>query len=219
MSTNLFTSESKFLERSRIALTNAETHTEIKPLLASFGMDAPKIAAGWVVYNNAKNSWESNQKEDAETNLASNVYKVAYDELQSLFKRHRDQCLIFFKKRPDFLIKLGVKGSFPVKYNEFFDKSKEFYTAIQKNTDIQEQLLLCKITPEIVTDCLSKHQSLLALRAIYDKESGESQVSTQSKNADLLNLKVWMEDFDIIAKIALYDNPQLLEVLGILVRS
>jgi len=85
-------------------------------------MDAPKIAAGWVVYNNAKNSWELNQKEDAETNLASNEYKVAYDELQSLFKRHRDQCLIFFKKRPDYLIKLGVKGSFPVKYNEFFDK-------------------------------------------------------------------------------------------------
>jgi len=79
--------------------------------------------------------------------------------------------------------------------------------------------LLCKITPAIVADCLSKHQSLLALRAIYDKESGESQESTQSKNTDLLNLKEWMEDFDIIAKIALYDNPQLLEVLGILVRS
>ena len=219
MSIGSFTSESKFLERSRIALTNAETHLEIKPLLASFGMDAPKIAAGWVIYNKAKTSWEFNQKEDAETTLASNDYKKAYAELESLFDRHRDQSLIFFKKRPDFLIKLGVKGNFPSKYNEFFDKVKEFYTAIQKNPDIQTQLLLCKITPAIVKDCLAKHQALLSLRAIYDKESGESQATTVSKNADLLILKDWMEDFDIIAKIALYDNPQLLEVLGILVRS
>lgn len=212
-------SESKTLERARIALTNAESHAEIKPLLAAFGMDDAKIAEGWAVFQKAKTTWESNEKENAETAIASNNYHAAYNIFESLFKRHRDQSLIFFKKRPDFLILLGVKGRFPQTYNQFFDKSKEFYTAIQSNSEIQAQLNLCKITPEIVTDCLTKHTDLLALRAIYDKESGESQASTKSKNADLLDLKEWIEDFDIIAKIALYDNPQLLEVLGIFVRS
>jgi hypothetical protein len=35
----------------------------------------------------------------------------------------------------------------------------------------------------------------------------------------LLELKDWMEDFDSIAKVALYEEPQLLESLGIFVRS
>jgi len=219
MSSNLLTSESKFLERSRIALTNAETHAEIKPALETYGMDAAKIAEGMGVYNNAKEVWERNKTEDAESEIASNSYKASYDKLQVLFKRHRDQTLIFFKKNPDVLSSLGVKGRFPAKYNEFFDKVKMFYSTIQKNATIQTEMDKIKITSAVVTDCLSKLDTLLADRANYDKELGESQDVTKSKNAALLALKEWMDDFDAIAKVALYDQPQLLEVLGIFVRS
>lgn len=219
MATNLFTSESKFLERSRVALTNAESNTEIQPALADYGMGAEKVAEGWQVYNTAKSTWELNQKEDTESELASNSYKAAYSELQSLFKRHRAQSLIFFKKHPDILISLGVKGRFPAKYNDFFDKVKQFYSAIKDNANIQTEVAKIKITPEVVTESLSKYEGLLAERANYDKELGESQDVTKSKNAALLELQDWMEDFDIIAKVALYDKPQLLEVLGIFVRS
>ena len=219
MSSNLLTSESKFLERSRIALTNAQTHPEIQPALEAYGMDAAKIAEGLGVYNNAKEVWERNKTEDAESKIASNSYKASYNQLQALFKRHRDQVLIFFKKNPDVLSSLGVKGRFPAKYNEFFDKVKMFYGTIQKNATIQAEMDKIKITSDVVTDCLSKLDTLLAERANYDKELGESQDVTKSKNAALLALKEWMDDFDAIAKVALYDQPQLLEVLGIFVRS
>ncbi|MBN1181298.1 MAG: hypothetical protein JXB49_03355 [Bacteroidales bacterium] len=219
MSTNLFISESKFMERSRIALTNAESHVEIKPALTSYGMDTAKVAEGWKIYNSAKTVWEQNKDEDAESKIASNSYKAKYNELQSLFKRHRDQTLIFFKKQPDILIKLGVTGKFPTKYNEFFDKAKLFYYGIRENKDVQIELNKIKITAKVVVDCIAKYDALLAERANYDKELGESQDATKSKNAALLELKDWMEDFDAIAKVALYDKPQLLEVLGIFVRS
>ncbi len=219
MKTNLFTSESKFLERSRVALTNAESNTKIQPALANYGMDTTKIAEGWKVYNTAKSTWELNKKEDTESKLASNSYKAAYSKLQSIFKKHRVQSLIFFKKHPDILISLGIKGKFPTKYNNFFDKVKQFYSAIKNNANIQEEVNKIKITEEIVTESLSKLESLLAERANYDKELGESQDVTKSKNAALLELQEWIEDFDIIAKVALYDTPQLLEVLGIFVRS
>jgi len=35
----------------------------------------------------------------------------------------------------------------------------------------------------------------------------------------LLKLKDWMDKFDATAKVAFYDKPQLMEVLGIFVRS
>lgn len=219
MNSNESKTESRFFEKVRVALTNSLSNPQIKPLLASFGVNKIKVDEGWAVYNKAKDAWEINKTEDTESTIASNSLKKSYSEFEGLFKRHRHISIIFFKKHPDFLVKLGVKGNFPDKYNELFDKSKEYYEAIQSNPDIQKELIKCKITPKIVVDCLSKHSVLLSKRAEYEKEEGESQDATEIKNSALLELREWKEDFDIIAKVALYDHPQLLEVLGIFVRS
>ncbi|MEX2592575.1 MAG: hypothetical protein WD426_07350 [Anditalea sp.] len=42
----LFSSESKFLERARTALANAESHAEIRALLADYGMDENQLLEG-----------------------------------------------------------------------------------------------------------------------------------------------------------------------------
>lgn len=219
MSLKILIAESKFLERSRIALTNAGTHADIESALASYGMDAARLAEGLAIYTNALEVWERNKAEDAESEIASRSYKASYNQLQALFKRHRDQVLIYFRKQADILSSLGVNGRFPIKYNDFFVKVKQFYSTIQKNATLQTEMDKIKITSAVVADCLSQLDRLLADRANYDKELGESQDVTKSKNAALLTLKEWMDDFDAIAKVALYDQPQLLEVLGIFVRS
>ncbi|WP_372644386.1 hypothetical protein [Ancylomarina sp.] len=212
-------SESKFLERIRIALTNAESHAEIKAALTEYGIDEAKFAQGWELYNLGKYSWELNKQEESETRLVSNSYHAAYGKLEMKFKRHRDLSLILCKKDPDTLIQLGVKGRFPTKYNEFFDKVKLFYTIASTETVVQDKLAFIKLSPEIAATCLGELEEVLALRANFDKEMGESQVATVSKNAALHNLSEWMDEFDTIAKIALYDTPQHLEVLGVLVKS
>ena len=212
-------SESKFLERVRIALTNAESHDDIKEAMEEFGVDATKIAEGWQVFNLAKNSWEFNKKEDSETRLASNSYHTTFSALEMKFKKHRDLAQILCKKDPDTLIQLGVKGRFPTKYNEFFDKCKLFYTAVNTNADLQAKLAVIKLTPEVAVNSLAELDNVLVHRANYDKEMGESQVATVSKNAALNDLREWMDDFDTLARVALYDTPQHLEVLGIHVKS
>jgi len=71
----------------------------------------------------------------------------------------------------------------------------------------------------MVDECLALLNALLAQRSVFDTELAESQDMTKNKNAALIALKEWIDDFDISAKIALYDQPQLLEALGIFVRS
>lgn len=216
---SLFPSETKFMERSRVALTNADKHKKIKAALAEVGVDEAKMAEGWLHYKEAEAAKKLSKTEKKEDKIAALSYRIAYDSLQPLFKRHRDLSLISFKKRPTILIRLGVESDFPTGYREFFEKTKSFYEAIKDNTDLQTAVLKLKIIPEVVADCLQKHKVLLDERANYDKELGESQDVTVVKNDALLKLKDWMEDFDGDAKIALYDTPQLLEVLGIFVRS
>jgi hypothetical protein len=55
--------------------------------------------------------------------------------------------------------------------------------------------------------------------ADYLREKGESQDSTKAKDAAFAKLDDWMSEFYAVAKIALEDNPQLLESLGKFVRS
>ncbi|PKQ61555.1 hypothetical protein BZG02_15305 [Labilibaculum filiforme] len=212
-------SESKFLERTRIALSNAESHPDIKAALLAFGIDDAKFAEGWAVYNKAKSIWELNAKEGAETSLASNTYSRKYNEVTAKFKRHRDLTRILCTKDPDVLIELGIKGHLPGQYNEYFDLMKLFYTTIAGNAVIQAKLAVIKLTPELAADCLAALDTLLVLRSNFDKEMGESQATTELKNAALNELSDWMDDFDILAKLAFYDTPQRLEVLGVLVKS
>ncbi|MBN2779118.1 MAG: hypothetical protein JXR36_15905 [Bacteroidales bacterium] len=212
-------SESKFLERTRIALSNAESQPDIKAALIPFGIDDAKFAEGWAVYNKAKSIWELNAKEGAETSVASSAYSKVYGELEAKFRRHRDLTRILCTKDPDTQVRLGVTGYFPSKYNEFFDRVKLFYTTLAANALIQEKLAVIKLTPELATACLTELDALLALRSQFDKEMGESQASTELKNAALNELSDWMDDFDILAKLAFYDTPQRLEVLGVLVKS
>jgi hypothetical protein len=77
---------------------------------------------------------------------------------------------LYFKKRPEILICLGVSGGFPNQIlGFFFVKTKHYYQTIKDNGEIQAKLNMVKISPEIVDECLAKDQSLLTKRAAYEK--------------------------------------------------
>ena len=219
MGIGIFPSESKFLERVRTALTNAESHPEINSKMAKLGMDRDKLLEGLSLHDRANAVKDEHEKEGIDSRRSSSAYRNVFEELQALFKRHRDLVRMFFKRRPDVLVRFAVSGRLPTKYNEFFDRCRRFYQTIQNNPDLQELVLPLDITPEVVAECLAKLDELLKARASFDKETAEWQDATQEKNRTLLELKEWMDDFDTLAKVALYDNPQLLEALGIFVRS
>jgi len=219
MSTRLFRNESKFLEQSRTALTNAKSEPAIRMALNEYTMNDEKIAVGEELYNKAYSIWQANTREDAETREAANDYKGQYEQLQVIFREHRDKVKIFFECDPDVLVKLGVKGRFPLKYNEFFDRVRLFYSTLKEDADLMAKVAILKITVADADNALALLDELLVKRSVYDREMAESQVSTQTKNEALLNLKDWMDEFYTIAKIAFYDQPQKLEALGGFVRS
>lgn len=70
----------------------------------------------------------------------------------------------------------------------------------------------------LLTITKTARQELEALENKYNqqlKEKGEAQTATELRNEVLYALQDWMSDFIAIAKIALEDKSQLLEMLGI----
>ncbi|WP_439182311.1 hypothetical protein [Carboxylicivirga taeanensis] len=58
-----------------------------------------------------------------------------------------------------------------------------------------------------------------AKRTTYLLEVGESEAATKAKDEALGKLDRWMSEFYAVARIALEDQPQLLEALGKAVKS
>ncbi len=148
--------EEKFFERTRIALVNAKEQEEIRTALAAFEYNDAKIAEGYKLNDASKAIWDLNIKEDAETEIASAHYKAKYEAVEALFLRHRSQAQLFFKKDPDVLVTLGVKGRFPQAYREFFTKIEQFYKGIKANPEIQNKFNRIKIDTQVVDSCLAQ---------------------------------------------------------------
>lgn len=211
--------DAKTIERSRIALSSYKTNPEINLGLSDYGYDETTVDGGWQLHAKADTAFKANQTETIETNLVSEDYKKAYKKRASVFKKHRNMASIFFKRSPEVLMELNVKGRFPSNYIAFFNAHELFYSAIKNNADIQAQFDRIKITAPVIGDCEAELAILKNKRADYDREFGESQAATQEKNESIEELREWMEDFDAMAKIALWNQPQLLESLGIFVRN
>ncbi|MBI9038875.1 MAG: hypothetical protein JEY97_12135, partial [Bacteroidales bacterium] len=75
-------------------------------------------------------------------------------------------------------------------------------------------MLYLKITLEVLSQANSQLSEVEQAQADYIRESGETQQATEAKDDAFETLDEWMYDFKLVARIALADKPQLLEVLG-----
>ena len=116
---------------------------------------------------------------------------------------------------PDFNV-----GEYLVKMQENFNKMLEANQPILSATVSTQQALekaqeKSASSINSTTNYISgKLEKLEKSRADYMKEKGESQNATQLKDESFRNLNRWMSDFYAVARIALKDNPQLLEALS-----
>jgi hypothetical protein len=106
----------------------------------------------------------------------------------------------------------------PVAYVKWLETVRKFYTTSIADVEIQTKLSRLKITPDDLNAAKALIPEVETLRAAYLKEKGESQDATTLKDAAFAKLDAWMSEFYAVARIALEDNPQLLEALGLIVK-
>ena len=219
MSKTITRSEGNFVEQSRVALTNVETQPSILSAMQPFGYTAEKLEQGKSLLQNAKNALSFNQQEDNETIAARADFDALRDELDQAYRMDRKKAKVAFRKDPQVLQMLGLIGAAPRAYVKWVEGLKKFYNTASGNDTIGQGLATMLISAEAINERMTKITALEAARAEYLREIGESQDATKQKDKAMAELDDWMRDFYAIAKIALEDQPQLLEALGKKVKS
>jgi len=212
-------SEAQILEQYRVSFENVENQLEIATIMAEFGYDETLIAEGKSLFTKTQNAYNNNKTEDDETSEAYNNFTTKKEELSIVYMLHRKKGKVVFRKDASTLNNLGLTGSLPRIYVKWLETVKKFYSTAIGNTKIETELARLKVTPTELQDTVALIAELESARAEYLKEKGESQDATKLKDAAFVELDDWMREFYAVAKIALEDNPQLLESLGRFVRS
>ena len=212
-------SEAKTLEQYRVTFENTESQPQIASTMAEYGYDSAKVAEGKSLYETTRQSFDSNQTETDEATTAYALFETKKDQLDDIYSAHRKKAKVIFRDDSVTADKLEISVSMPVAYVKWLETVRKFYKISIADTEIQTKLSRLKIT----TDDLNAANALIpeveTLRAAYLKEKGESQDATTIKDTAFANLDDWMSEFYAVAKIAMEDNPQLLEALGLVVKK
>lgn len=219
MATNRTLSEAEALEQYRVAFENVENQPEIATIMAEFGYNETLLTEGKTLLTKARQTYDFNKKEDDETSEAYNNFITTKENLANTYTLHRKKAKVIFRKEPVTLSKLSITGSLPYAYIKWLEIVKKFYAVTFGDTEMETKLARLKITPAELESTISLIAELELTRAEYLREKGESQNATQAKDNAFGELDEWMSDFYAVAKIALEDNPQLMESLGKLVKS
>ena len=212
-------SEAEALEQYRVSFENVEKQTEIATIMAEFGYDETLLTEGKTLLTKTRAAFDFNKKEDDETSEAYKNFTTLKENLATTYTLHRKKAKVIFRKESTTLNKLSLSGSLPTAYIKWLETVKKFYTVASSDSEIQSKLVRLKITTEELNGTIEQISNLELARAEYLREKGESQDATKQKDKAFGEIDDWMSEFYAVAKIALEDNPQLLESLGKFVRS
>jgi hypothetical protein len=219
MSLNQNLSEASLLIQYETALSNAVSQPEISGLLTEFGYDDQLLKEGKQLLTLAKTEYARNKQEDDETRESALVYKEKSRQIYDQFRLDRKKARVVFRKSPEILEQLACASSIPNAVANRIATYEKFYNTLTANEDLKTQLQRLKITDKSIKGGLKLIEECKQARIDYYRELGESEQTTKDKDFAISKLDDWMREFYMVAKIALEDNPQLMEALGRSVKS
>ena len=204
-----------FLLNAKVAIENGITNTEIAGIMAEFGYTSEKMADGNALLVKANELNIKQKKEYGEQYAATDAVSSKYDEINGSYMKHVKLARLVFKNERDKYKSLELSGERKRSLSGWISQTKQFYTGMLSEEGNITGILKYGITKEKLEAGLTGVKELEQLKAAKEKETGEAQQATLERDTCLDELNEWIGEFRTVARIALEDKPQYLEIIGI----
>jgi len=134
--------------------------------------------------------------------------------LQARYGKHISLARIAFQAQPRVIEALGLKGKRKRSLEEWLAQASAFY---QEALTHVNELAQYGVPQLEIVECQKMMDQLVALSALQKQSLSRAQVLTQKKQEARTQLEEWYRKMIRTARMALEEEPQLLEALGIVV--
>ncbi|HRJ42538.1 MAG: hypothetical protein KJZ86_16625 [Caldilineaceae bacterium] len=203
------------LEAARLALTNALAESELLTALAQCGYDEARLQQGKSHYESALAVWQSQQQKQSRRRAAVLACNQADAAATHPYMRSVKLCRILYR---DDLVTYRALGLVGIRSRSFATKVAQmrlFYTTALGSPQILATLADYGVSESQLQADFALVAVLESARSRREVENGAVQDATQSRLQAFSALERWMGDFASIARLALEESPQRLEMLGL----
>ena len=200
---------------SRVAIENGQTNATIAALLADYGYDGTKMTEGQTLLEDAESKQATQKKEYGEQFDATDELDAAMSAANKTYMRHVKIARIAFKTDRGAQSALQLTGRRRQTYSGWLQQARVFYKNAIDDAAIKSELAGFGINGASLNSASNAVEEVGTKLAAQLKEKGEAQEATDTRDQALEALLDWRSDYFAIARIALEEEAQLLEVLGI----
>jgi len=204
------------LQAYRLSLSNALSYPALKKPLATFSYDRPKLLKGEALLKNVQLLQSSKDDTYGAQKAATDAFAAEREAVRKQFGEHRQLAKLAFKSQREIETQLQLDTRIKTTFSGWVSQATAFYEKIGTHSSAMIQY---GVTETALQPAQAKLLALMDLADQQTQRRGEAQDNTEQRNKAVRELDSWMRDFYQVARIALKDNPQLLETLGIVVPS
>ncbi|MCP4603512.1 MAG: hypothetical protein GY847_23840 [Proteobacteria bacterium] len=216
------------LRRAEEFITNGQSNAQVAEKMAAYGYDAARWAEGQALLDTAKEQVRANEAAFAaqlgKTDTFSAAFDEAWDQSQSLARL----CAELFKGQTEILRLLGLHQkrdastgeseiAWPRKRNldHFLAWARNIYAVAQENAEVVATLGDYGYAAERLSEEAAEVEAVAQADSEQEIAKAEAQQSTVERDEAVEALGVWMRKAQTVAKLALKDKRQLLELMGL----
>src|SRR5690606_35134764 len=192
---------------------------EIAAELATQGVDAEFLDEGDARYNEVMGLMEVQKKEYQEEREAYDIYFAKKDDVEKAFQNSRDLVRELSRNDPDLQNRLKFSPMSRLPLGDWIQAGIDFYDGLLRESALLQRLAHCNVSVERLSNEKQELEDLRQLRTRAMVEKGQAQEATRLRNQKLEELEDYCRLLKTLAGLALQGRPQLMESLGILVRS
>ncbi|HEX8386545.1 MAG TPA: hypothetical protein VF576_10190 [Rubricoccaceae bacterium] len=208
------TKQLQFLTRVRRGLVNARDEKAVLSLLEPMGYDRDEIGEGLALVDVAEREAREADTERAESVAATRTAGQARAKVRQTFIRLAKLARTVFEDGSPEWTRLGLDGRRPNAGPLVLAEARRFYEALLADPALLEALAVRRVTAADAERAVADVVGAVGAGAVQTAEAGEAQVATAERDTAVEAVAGYWEDFSEVVEVALEDEPQLRETLG-----
>ena len=184
--------------------------------MTAYGYDRIRIVEGKALRDRALALYQQQRAQSGDQLSATDTRDAARKQAHVIYLRHVATARVLLRGQRGAMQKLDL-GRRKSSQAGWLIQAKQFYANALGDEAIVERLAQFNLSRQQLLEGQRLIDAVETEDVVQKQRRGAAQETTQVRDAALAALHSWMRDFLAMARIALADQPQQLEKLGIVI--